>query len=36
VAHQFSDQQMLQPLLKGEDNLTGKHANTQIPKVIGY
>ena len=36
LAHQFSDQQMLQPLLKGEDNLTGKHANTQIPKVIGY
>ena len=36
LAHQFSDQQMLQPLLRGEDNLTGKHANTQIPKVIGY
>ena len=36
LAHQFSDQQMLTPLLKGEDNLTGKHANTQIPKVIGY
>ena len=36
LAHQFSDQHMLQPLLKGEDNLTGKHANTQIPKVIGY
>ncbi len=36
LAHQFSDQRMLQPLLKGEDNLTGKHANTQIPKVIGY
>jgi len=36
LAHQFSDQSMLQPLLKGEDNLTGKHANTQIPKVIGY
>jgi len=36
LAHQFSDQQMLQPLLKKEDNLTGKHANTQIPKVIGY
>ena len=36
LAHQFSDQKMLQPLLKGEDNLTGKHANTQIPKVIGY
>lgn len=36
LAHQFSDQKMLQPLLKSEDNLTGKHANTQIPKVIGY
>ena len=36
LAHQFSDQRMLQPLLKGEDNLTGKHANTQIPKVIGF
>ena len=36
LAHQFSDQRMLQPLLRGEDNLTGKHANTQIPKVIGY
>ena len=36
LAHQFSDQRMLQPLLKGEDNLTGKHANTQIPKVLGY
>ena len=36
LAHQFSDKRMLEPLLKGEDNLTGKHANTQIPKVIGY
>ncbi len=36
LAHQFSDQKMLQPMLKGEDNLTGKHANTQIPKIIGY
>ncbi len=36
LAHQFSDQRMLQPLLHSEDNLTGKHANTQIPKVIGY
>ena len=36
LAHQFSDQRMLQPLLRGEDDLTGKHANTQIPKVIGY
>lgn len=36
LAHQFSDKKMLDPLLKSEDNLTGKHANTQIPKVIGY
>ena len=36
LAHQFSDQQMLQPLLESKDNLTGKHANTQIPKIIGY
>ena len=36
LAHQFSDQQMLKPLLESRDNLTGKHANTQIPKVIGY
>ena len=36
LAHQFSDKKMLDPLLKREDNLTGKHANTQIPKIIGY
>ena len=36
LAHQFSDQRILQPLLKGEDKLTGMHANTQIPKIIGY
>ena len=36
LAHQFSDSTLLLPLLRGEDNLTGKHANTQIPKVIGY
>ncbi|MEE3448458.1 MAG: glycoside hydrolase family 127 protein [Bacteroidales bacterium] len=36
IAHQFSDKKMLDPLLKSEDNLTGKHANTQIPKIIGY
>lgn len=36
LAHQFSHQLVLQPLLKKEDKLTGMHANTQIPKVIGY
>ena len=36
LAHQFSDQRILQPLLAGKDELTGKHANTQIPKILGY
>ena len=36
LAHQFSDQKILQPLMEGKDELTGKHANTQIPKIIGY
>lgn len=36
LARRFSHQALLQPLLKGEDPLTGLHANTQIPKVIGF
>lgn len=36
LAHQFSDMRILNPLLSTEDKLTGLHANTQIPKVIGY
>lgn len=36
LARQFSHQAILNPLMKGEDKLTGMHANTQIPKVIGY
>lgn len=36
LARQFSHQAILQPLLKHEDTLTGMHANTQIPKVIGF
>ncbi|AZA85995.1 glycosyl hydrolase [Chryseobacterium shandongense] len=36
LAHKFSHQAILNPLLLGEDKLTGIHANTQIPKVIGY
>ena len=35
LARRFSHQYILQPLLKKEDKLTGLHANTQIPKVIG-
>lgn len=36
LAKKFSHQFILQPLLKKEDKLTGLHANTQIPKVIGF
>ena len=36
LAKRFSHKRVLEPLLKGEDRLTGMHANTQIPKVIGY
>ena len=36
LAHRFSHKVILDPLVKDEDRLTGMHANTQIPKVIGY
>ncbi|WP_321286786.1 glycoside hydrolase family 127 protein [uncultured Sunxiuqinia sp.] len=36
LARQFSHESVLKPLLEHEDHLTGMHANTQIPKVIGY
>lgn len=36
LSKQFSHQSILNPLLQGIDKLTGLHANTQIPKVIGY
>jgi len=36
LAHQFSHQLILNPLLAHKDELTGMHANTQIPKVLGY
>ena len=36
LALRFSHQAILEPLAKGEDKLTGLHANTQIPKVIGF
>lgn len=36
LAHRFSHDFLLQPLLRHEDKLTGIHANTQIPKVIGF
>lgn len=36
LAHQFSHQLILDPLLHHEDKMTGMHANTQIPKVLGF
>lgn len=36
LAIRFSHQAILQPLEQGKDQLTGLHANTQIPKVIGF
>jgi Uncharacterized protein conserved in bacteria len=36
LARRFSHRAILDPLLRHEDRLTGLHANTQIPKVIGF
>ena len=36
LARKFSHQEILNPLLNRQDMLTGLHANTQIPKVIGF
>ncbi|MBD8488984.1 glycoside hydrolase family 127 protein [Echinicola sp. CAU 1574] len=36
LAVKFSDHEILDPLLEKKDMLTGMHANTQIPKVIGF
>lgn len=35
AAHQFTHQLILEPLEQEHDELQGRHANTQIPKVIG-
>lgn len=36
AAKRFSQKYYLDPLSKGIDNLDNKHANTQIPKFIGF
>lgn len=36
TAKQLSHLRILNPLLHKEDKLTGLHANTQIPKVLGF
>jgi uncharacterized protein len=35
LAIRFNHMQVIGPASKREDNLTGKHANTQIPKFVG-
>jgi DUF1680 family protein len=35
TAERFDHHAILDPLIRHEDQLTGKHANTQIPKVVG-
>lgn len=36
LARRFCHKAVLDPLTRQEDQLTGKHANTQIPKVVGF
>ncbi len=36
AAKRFSHHQLLSPLSKGLDDLDNKHANTQVPKAIGF
>jgi len=36
LAQRFSHRAILDPLRRHEDKLTGLHANTQIPKVVGF
>jgi len=36
AAKRFSHRMFLNPLSEGIDNLDNKHANTQIPKIIGF
>ena len=36
TAQRISHRALLEPLLEKQDKLTGLHANTQIPKVIGF
>ncbi|MGW1454900.1 beta-L-arabinofuranosidase domain-containing protein [Salegentibacter agarivorans] len=36
LAYKFSHQKLLKPLASNNDILNGMHANTQIPKIIGF
>jgi DUF1680 family protein len=36
AAMRFSHKMLLNPMSEGKDNLDNKHANTQVPKAIGF
>jgi DUF1680 family protein len=36
MAERFSHKAILEPLAKGRDRLDGLHANTQVPKIVGF
>jgi DUF1680 family protein len=36
AAKRFSHNMLLEPMSKGYDNLDNKHANTQVPKAVGF
>jgi DUF1680 family protein len=35
LANRLYHEQLLEPLVQGRDELSGRHANTQIPKIVG-
>jgi DUF1680 family protein len=35
LSYKFEHKSFIEPLKRGEDNLAGKHGNTQVPKLIG-
>lgn len=36
MARRFSHREILDPMAAGKDNLDNKHANTQVPKAVGF
>lgn len=36
LSQRFSHKAIMEPLAKGRDHLDGMHANTQVPKIVGF
>ncbi|SDA33900.1 hypothetical protein SAMN03159340_02987 [Sphingomonas sp. NFR15] len=36
LARRFSHKAIMEPLARGRDHLDGLHANTQVPKIVGF